>query len=91
MPKSQQKQKKPSWFKMFAHQKAIIDSVSDEAAGKALKAAFAYFDDGDCPADLDPLAFAVFASIKPYIDESLENYQKAVESGRSGANKRWKG
>lgn len=80
--------KRPSWFKMFLHQKALIDSVPDETAGKALKAVFLYFDSGEVQ-ELDPLTFAVFASIKPYIDESIDDYTDSVESGRAGAKKRW--
>ena len=82
---------RPAWFKMFRNQKTLIDSVSDEAAGKALKAIFQYFDSEEIPENLDPLVFAVFSAVKPYIDESFEDYRKAVESGRRGANTRWKG
>ena len=83
------KQKRPTWFKLFHHHRALFDSVPDEVAGKAIKAAFAYFDDGECPRDLEPIAFAVFSTIKPYIDESVEDYQKAVENGKNGADARW--
>lgn len=38
--------KRPTWFKCFLSSKATIDSIPDEAVGKGLKAAFAYFDDG---------------------------------------------
>ena len=82
------KEERAKWFKMFLHQKALIDSVSDETAGKALKAAFRYFDSREMD-DLDPLAFAVFSVIKPYIDESFNDYKKAVENGRAGGMKRW--
>lgn len=82
------KKKRPSWFKMFSHQKAIIDSVSDETAGKALKAAFAYFDNLEI-CNMDSTVFAVFSTIKPYIDESYSDYQKQVDSGRAGAAIRW--
>lgn len=82
------KDERAKWFKMFLHQKALIDSVPDETAGKALKAAFRYFDSKEMD-DLDPLTFAVFSVIKPYIDESFSDYQRSVESGRSGGQKRW--
>lgn len=79
------KKGKPSWFKMFNHQKALIDSVSDEVAGKALKAVFQYFDNRELePKNLDGLTFAVFSAIKPYIDESYEDYDKSVAYGRKG-------
>ena len=74
---------RPAWFKMFLHQKALVDSVPDETAGKALKAVFRYFDTGEVT-DLDPLAFAVFAAIKPYVDESFDDYARDVENGKKG-------
>lgn len=77
------KQERPTWFKMFLHQKALIDSVSDEVAGKALKACFAYFNGEELP-ELDPLVFAVFSAIKPYIDESWTDYRAKQERGRKG-------
>ena len=73
---------RPSWFKMFLHQKALIDSVPDETAGKALKAVFLYFDTGELVTDLDSLSFAVFAAIKPYIDESYEDFRKKNAKNR---------
>ena len=82
------KQKRPTWFKMFLHHKALIDVVSDEVAGKALKACYAYFDNGEVR-DMDSMAFAVFASIKPNIDESWADYEKQVKDGKDGADKRW--
>ena len=82
------KTERAQWFKMFLHQKALVDSVPDETAGKALKAAFRYFDSKEMD-ELDPLAFAVFSVIKPYIDESFNDYQKSVDTGRAGGKKRW--
>ena len=79
---------RPAWFKMFLNQKAIIDAASNETAGKALKAAFQYFDTGEV-VELDPAAFLVFSGIKPYIDESYADYQRSVEAGRTGGNKHW--
>ena len=80
--------KRPTWFKCFLSSKATIDSISDEAVGKGLKAAFAYFDDGSFP-ELDQLANVVFCTMKPYIDEAFDDYEKQVQAGRSGARKRW--
>ena len=65
---------RPSWFKMFDHQKALIDSVPDEVAGRAIKEVFRYFAFGEV-GEMEPLVFSVFASIKPYIDESNEDFQ----------------
>lgn len=83
------KEKRPAWFKMFLNQKALIDSVPDETAGKALKAIFQYFESGEV-VDMDSLEFAVFSSVKPYVDESVKDYKKSVEAGKAGANVRWR-
>lgn len=82
------KQRRPSWFKMFLHQKALLDAMPDEIVGKALKAVFQYFDTGEVK-ELDPMAFAVFAAIKPYVDESYEDFERASEKNRANIMKRW--
>ena len=82
------KENRPAWFKMFLNQKALIDSVPNETAGKALKAIFQYFESGEV-IDMTPLEFAVFSSVKPYVDESIDDYKKSVEAGKAGALKRW--
>ena len=69
---------RPAWFKMFRNQKTLIDSVSDEAAGKALKAIFQYFDSEEIPENLDPITFAFFSAVKPYIDESFEAINEQI-------------
>lgn len=85
---AKKKEGRPSWFKMFLHQKAIVDAVPDDVAGKALKAVFQYFESGEV-GKLDPLAFAVFASVKPYIDESFNDYRRSSNAGKQGNAKRW--
>lgn len=85
---AKKKEGRPSWFKMFLHQKALVDSVSDETAGMALKAAFRYFDNEEV-GELDPLAFAVFSAIKPYIDESFADFQATSEKNKENIKKRW--
>ena len=79
------KEERPVWFKFFLNQKALIDAVPDEAAGKALKVALRYFDCGECPSsEIDPLVYAVFSSLKPYIDAAFSDFQKRVENGKKG-------
>lgn len=76
---------RPSWFKFFLSIKPLLDAVPDESAGKAMKAALAYFEDRTHEASgLDPLAQALFTSLKPYIDESYADFARRVENGRSG-------
>lgn len=79
---------RPSWFKLFLNLKPLIDAVPDDIAGKALKAALEYFDTSECM-ELDPLSFAVFSSMKPYIDESFAAFERSAASGKAGAEKRW--
>lgn len=82
------KSKGPSWFKLWLNQKPLIDAVPDDVAGKALKAAYQYFDTGEI-LELDSLAGAVFAVMKSQIDEAISNYNVSVEAGAAGASKRW--
>ena len=79
---------RPSWFKLFLHHKSLIDAVPDEVAGRALKAALRYFDTGEV-VELDSLAGAVFAALKPHIDEAFEDFRRSVDTGRAGGQKRW--
>ncbi len=75
----------PMWWKMFRQQRAVIDGASAADVGNGLKAAFAYFDGEDVNSDdLTPAAFMVFCVMRPYIDESKADYEKAVENGRKG-------
>ena len=76
-------EKRPSWFKLFLHQKPIIDSVPDEVVGKAVKAAFHYFATKE-ETELDSLAMVVYSSFKPYIEESFTDYERDVRNGHKG-------
>ena len=88
---AKKKQEGAVWFRMFRNIRNVVDAVPDESAGAALKAVFAYFDTGEMPENLDTLAYALFLTIKPAVDESNEDYKRAVESGRKGSQKRWEG
>lgn len=80
---------RPSWFKFFLSIKPLLDAVPDESAGKAIKAALAYFEDRTHEvSSLDPLALALFTSLKPYIDDSYEDYSRDVENGKKGGRPR---
>lgn len=81
------REKKPSWWKMFANRRDIIDSIPDEDVGSGLKAAFAYFDDEEVnESELSQLAKIVFnGAFRPYIDEAKKDYADSVENGKRGA------
>lgn len=80
---------RPSWFKFFLSIKPLLDAVPDESAGKAIKAALAYFEDRTHEvSSLDPLALALFTTLKPYIDDSYDDFARSVESGKKGGRPR---
>lgn len=79
---------RPAWFKVFLNQKAIVDSVDDATAGKALKAVFQYFATGG-DIQLDQLSFVVFSAFKPCVDASFDEFRKSSEAGKAGNAKRW--
>lgn len=85
---SRKKGGRASWFKVFLHQKALIDSVPNENVGAALKSALQYFETGE-NLQIDPLSFAVFSTFKQYIDESNDDFKKFSEAGQRGNKKRW--
>ena len=75
---------------MFYHQRAVIESVEDTEVGKGLKAAFRYFDGEEVNVqDMTPQAFTVFCVIRPYIDESIQDYEVYASAGKKGMSKRW--
>lgn len=85
------KEKRATWWKMLYHQRAAIESIPNEEVGAGLKAAFRYFDGEDVmPEDLSPQAFTVFCVMRPYIDESMRNYEESVMNGKRGADERRK-
>ena len=49
------KPKRATWWKMFYHQRAVVESIPDIEVGQGLKAAFRYFDGEEVgPTDLTP-------------------------------------
>ena len=84
------KEGRPSWFKAFCNQRSTVEAVSDEAAGRAIKAAFRYMDTREMP-ELDPVANVVFASFREHIDEAYHDYEVSSRAGQMGNSKRWGG
>lgn len=78
----------PDWFKLSAHNDAIVYALSDEQAGRVFKAALWYFKTGEAAA-LDPVEHIVFVSIKRDIDLSKKAYAEQSEKNRENALKRW--
>ena len=86
---AKKKEGRAVWFRMYRNIRNLVDAVPDASAGAALKAVFAYFDTGELPDNLDALAYALFLTIKPAVDESNEDYEKAVERATRASRKRW--
>ena len=86
---AKKKQEGAIWFRMYRNIHNVVDAVPDASAGAALKAVFAYFDTGELPTNLDALGYALFLTIKPAVDESNEDYEKAVERASKASRKRW--
>ena len=84
------KQKGASWWKVFYHQRPVIESIPDSDVGAGMKAAFRYFGGEEiAKSELSQAAYIVFCSMKEQIDESKHDYALSVEKGRLGGNKRW--
>lgn len=81
------KANRPAWFKMFGSLKPLIDSMPDEAVGKALKAVFQYFETGEL-VELQQMEYSIFCTMKPYVDESIEDFEN---KRKQMAYTRWKG
>lgn len=78
---------KPSWFKLWLHHRPLFDAVSDEVAGRVLKAAFYYLAAGMVP-PMDQLESVLFSAIRADIDEAQSDYMLKVENGKKGGRPR---
>ena len=68
------KEKRATWWKMFYHQRAVIDSISDEEVGRGLKAAFQYFDGEDIISDIPHKRGMIFFDTQQIVAFSGNNY-----------------
>jgi len=74
-------------FILYASTERQIGMLTDEEAGRLIKAVFAYNRSGEIP-DLEPLPMMVFSMIQDYMDENSEKWEQAKEkrvaAGRAG-------
>ena len=81
-----------SWFKLYSERHGeILNVVSDECAGKAVKAALNYLKTGMPPDNLQGVELVVFTSLKQSADEAIADYQKKSVGGKAGNERRWRG
>ena len=74
-----------AWFKFFGgHYQPFVQMASREVAGDVFKAVCAYVCEDEVLKLTDPLAKAMFASIKKDVDDSYASYVKQVHGGQKG-------
>ena len=74
-----------AWFKFFGgHYQPFVQMASREVAGDVFKAVCAYVCEDEVLELTDPLAKALFESIKKDVDDSYASYVKQVHGGQKG-------
>lgn len=79
---------RPSWFKVFLHQKAAIDEMPDEIVGRAFKAAMHYFETGEIP-EIELVARGIFAPMRESVNEAFADFERTSDKNRENVRKRW--
>ena len=74
-------------FILYNKYQEVFDELSDEEAGKLIKAILEYSNTGICK--LDGVLKAVFTSIKQDIDYNNKKYEEKCEKNRENVAKRW--
>lgn len=80
--------KKKESFILYLQQKELFNKLTDEQAGKVIKAIYEYEDSGKTP-NFDFGLDIVFTSIKTSLDSNRLKYQEKCEKNRENINKRW--
>jgi hypothetical protein len=81
-------QKEANTILLFTEHRAAIDYLSDEDAGKLIKALFAYVDESKLP-DFNGPMMSLFTVIRTQIDRSHEAYKAKCERNSANAKKRF--
>ena len=77
------KEKRVCCFKFWLHHVPLILALPDAVVGRAIKALLHYFVTGE-EQKIGDLENAIYAAIKPDIDEATNDYLRRVENGKSG-------
>ena len=72
---------RPTWFKIQITDRPIVDMLSNEAVGEAVRAAVCYFDTGE-DGDTSQLAKPLYVLLKAHVDDAWSDYKRAVEDGK---------
>lgn len=80
---------KKSFMMAYEHQ-ALFQQLTDEQAGKLIKAIYAYEVEGIIPTFTDPLLIAFFVGVfKSYLDAHKAKYEKKCRQNAENIAKRW--
>lgn len=74
-------------FILYTEQKAVIDKLTDEQAGKLIKAIYAHETGEDY--NLDAILDLVITPFLTSLERNTEKYQKRVETNKKNIAKRW--
>lgn len=74
-------------FILYTEQKAVIDKLTDEQAGKLIKAIYAH-ETGE-EMELDSILDLVITPFLTSLERNTEKYQKRVETNKKNIAKRW--
>ena len=72
---------------LFTEQRTAFEYLSDEDAGRMIKAIYAYADEGTIP-DFEGAMMSLFSLVHSQIDRSREAYQKKCEQNRRNSRRR---
>lgn len=72
---------------LFTEQRTAFEYLSDEDAGRMIKAIYAYADEGTIP-NFEGAMMSLFSLVRSQIDRSREAYQKKCEQNRRNSRKR---
>ena len=75
-------------FILYLEQKSIFEMLTDEEAGRLIKAIFEYEDTGQL-LSLDRALHIAFIPIKNTLDRNKQKYEKVVERNKKNIEKRW--
>jgi hypothetical protein len=72
---------------LFTEQRTAFEYLSDEDAGRMIKAIYAYSDEGTIP-NFEGAMMSLFSLVRSQIDRSREAYQKKCDQNRRNSRKR---
>ena len=76
-------------FVMYISNKGQFDMLTDEQAGKLIKALFAYADTGEVIDTNDGMLKMAFSFLSVEIERNFDKYKKTCERRAENAKKRW--